>query len=59
MPETAEIRLRVTVERLPGVTSPLEEIVRDLAVGCDDHLLYQHKGNEDAYCVVERVEIIG
>lgn len=56
--ETAEIRLRVEVRRLPGVTNPLAEIVRDLAVGCDDHLRYQDAGNENAYVVVERVEII-
>lgn len=57
--ETVEIRLRMTFERLPGVTSPTAEIAADLAAQCVDMLNYQHKDNEDAYCASHGVEIIG
>lgn len=55
MAETVEVRLRVTYDPLSTGT-PVEEIVQDLADQCHDMLLYQHKDNEDALVVVERVE---
>lgn len=54
--EEVDLTLRITFTRLPGVTSPVEEIEADLVAAISDHLRYLHQGNEDAYVEVHDVK---